>query len=389
MKYDSSLLKTWLLERKKRSLYRTLNVLETPQQVRVKIDGRELLSFSSNDYLGLANHPSVIVAFKKAVDKYGVGSGSSHLVSGHFKEHESLEKELAEFTGRDRAILFSTGYMANLGVINALMEKGDTVFQDRLNHASLIDAGLLCKAKMVRYRHNNMAVLQNKIKPESHKNTMIVSDAVFSMDGDTAPIRELAPIAQEHESWLMVDDAHGFGVLGETGAGLVEAERLSQKEIPLLMATFGKAVGTSGAFVAGSSDVIEYIAQTARTWMYTTAMPPALAAATRESLKVIQKESWRREKLTYLIDLFKKESINNGFELLPSNTAIQPIIIGDSQLALELAEKLLDKGIVVVAIRPPTVPANTARLRITLSASHQEEDIFQLTSVLREVLGAR
>lgn len=386
MRRDNLLIKQWLLERKKKALYRNLKTLESPQQARVTIEGRELLSFSSNDYLGLANHPQIISAFKKAADQYGVGSGSSHLVSGHFKEHSMLEKELAEFTGRDRAILFSNGYMANLGVITALVDKGDVVFQDRLNHASLIDAGLLCKARMVRYRHNDMESLGKKVQPESHNNTMIVSDSVFSMDGDVAPIRELAAIAQEHASWLMIDDAHGFGVLGDTGAGLVEAENLTQEEIPLLMATFGKAMGTAGAFVAGPNDIIEYIAQTARTWMYTTAMPPALAAATRESLKIIQRETWRRNKLKAVIDLFKRESEKIGLVLLPSNTAIQPLIVGDSQVALELAKKLLDKGILVVAIRPPTVPVNTARLRITLSAHHQEEDIFQLIRVLSECL---
>jgi 8-amino-7-oxononanoate synthase len=385
MKRDDYAIKKWLVERKNQSLYRTLKTLESPQQTHIILDGKPLLSFSSNDYLGLAAHPKVISAFQKAANQYGVGSGGSHLVTGHCIEHIRLEEALAAFTGRDKARLFSSGYMANMGVINALVEAGDVVYQDRLNHASLLDAGILCKAKMIRYHHNNVAMLSKKLEcqpSQSKQTSMIVSDGVFSMDGDIAFVTDLARLAKQYAAWLMIDDAHGFGVLGKTGGGLLDAENLNQDDVPILMATLGKALGTAGAFIAGSYDLIDYITQTARTFIYTTAMPPAIAAATIESLAIITQETWRREKLQVLIALFKAGAKERELPLLPSDTAIQPLMIGDSRTVLAIEKQLKDKGVLVIAIRPPTVPENTARLRITLSAEHSENDIYYLLDML-------
>lgn len=387
MKNDPKLIKAFLKEKQQQHLYRSVRISESSQQPHMQINGEKHLAFCSNDYLGLANHPSVIQAFKKTAEKFGVGSGAAHLINGHSIEHQKLEEELAAFTGRERALLFSTGYMANLGTVNALLERGDKLYADRLNHASLIDAGILSKSKMHRYAHNDIealnrlyerASLQNNTPP----NSMILSDGVFSMDGDEAPIKELAKTAKQRQAWLMIDDAHGFGTLGDTGAGLLEQESLTQSEIPILMATLGKAVGVSGAFIAGSHDLIEYLIQTARTYIYTTAMPPAIAAATRASLKLVQHETWRREKLNQHIQQFRKGAEQLGIKLMSSNTAIQPILVGSTKEALALSQKLQEKGILVTAIRPPTVPNGTARLRITFSASHSEEDIVILLDSL-------
>ena len=387
MKNDPSSIKTFLSERKKQHLYRTVKVSQSAQHPMMIIDGKECLNFCSNDYLGLANHPDIVNAFKKAADKYGVGSGAAHLINGHSEEHHKLEEALAEFTGRDKALLFSNGYMANMGVISALLDRGDYLYQDRLNHASLIDAGLLSKAKMKRFKHNDTADL-NRLYAKNNTssvNSMIVTDGVFSMDGDEAPIRNLAEIAKKQDAWLMVDDAHGFGVLGEHGAGLLEQEGLNQTDVPVLMATLGKACGTSGAFVAGNEDLIEYLKQTARTFIYTTAMPPSIAAATLISLKLIKEESWRREKLAGLIEQFKLGANQLGVELMESNTAIQPILIGSTEDALKVSLALSEQGILVTAIRPPTVPDGLSRLRVTFSANHTEENVNQLLNALENV----
>lgn len=383
MKNDPKLIKAFLKEKQQQHLYRSVRISESPQQPRMQINGKKYLTFCSNDYLGLASHPSVIDAFKKATERYGVGSGAAHLINGHSTEHQKLEEELADFTGRERALLFSTGYMANIGTVTALLERGDRLYADRLNHASLIDAGLLSKSKMQRYPHNDMKSLKRLYKKNTSSNSMILSDGVFSMDGDEAPLKELSRIAKEQQAWLMIDDAHGFGTLGKTGYGLLEQEKLTQDEVPILMATLGKAVGVSGAFVAGNSDLIEYLIQTARTYIYTTAMPPAIAAATRASLKLIQQENWRRESLNQHIQQFKQGAEQLGIKLMPSNTAIQPILIGSTKEALSISQKLQEKGILVTAIRPPTVPEGTARLRVTFSSNHCEEDI----TILLEHLG--
>ena len=367
-----------LSERQAQHLYRRPRLAESPQRPHMIVDGKPMLTFCSNDYLGLANHPAVIRAFKQAANEYGVGSGAAHLVNGHSRPHQALEEALAAFTGRERALLFSTGYMANLGVANALLERHDTLYQDRLNHASLIDAGLLAGAKMVRYPHNDVAHLQSRLSAQTSGQKMIVTDGVFSMDGDVAPMRELAAVAAAHDAWLMVDDAHGFGVLGEKGAGLLEAEHLNQNDVPILMATLGKALGTAGAFVAGSHDLIEYLIQTARTWIFTTAQPPAVAAATLASLQIVQHEPERRVHLRALIQQFRDGATQLGLPLMDSATAIQPILLGSSEKAVAFSRQLEAQGVWVAAIRPPTVPPKTARLRVTLSAAHSVADVNHL-----------
>jgi len=304
-------LKKDLQHLKQQSLYRQRKITEGPQQVHLHSNGKKVLSFCSNDYLGLANHPDIAQALKKGVDTYGVGSGAAHLVSGHSRAHHELEEALAEYTGRSRALLFSTGYMANLGIVNALMGKGDTVFQDKLNHASLIDASLLSSSfsgsLLKRYRHNDMVSLTTLLEKNHSEDSrkLIMSDSVFSMDGDLAPVSQLSSICQKHDAWLMLDDAHGFGVLGKNGAGVAEEYSLDQEQLPIYMATLGKAMGVFGAFVAGSDALIEMLIQKSRSFIYTTAMPPALAQATLMSLKVAQQESWRRDKLKQLIQQFR------------------------------------------------------------------------------------
>ena len=379
-------LKQTLESLKKSDLYRARRTVESIEGHYVQIDGRLVLNFCSNDYLGLARHEDVIKRFKLAADEYGVGSGSAHLVCGHSAEHHALEEELAEFTGRERALLFSTGYMANLGVIAGLMSKGDVIYQDKLNHASLLDAGLLSGATFSRYLHNDLENLSVKMKRHESKQSMIVTDGVFSMDGDQAKVTELSKVAQQKSATLMVDDAHGFGVLGERGAGIVEQLQLNQKQVPLLVGTFGKAFGTSGAFVAGSEEIIETLIQKSRTYIYTTALPPAIAAATRCSLSLIQKESWRREQLNHLIKHFKAGARQLSLPLMPSETAIQPMLVGGSAEALAASEFLFQQGFWVSAIRPPTVPKGSARLRITLSVDHSTSQIDQLLDALRKVV---
>jgi 8-amino-7-oxononanoate synthase len=373
-------------ERKRQSLYRARKTIVGAQGASVTVDGKQLLGFCSNDYLGLANHPEIKNAAKKAIDKYGVGSGASHLVCGHSSEHQALEEELAEFTGRDRALLFSTGYMANLGVITALLDKGDDLFEDKLNHASLLDGGLLSGARMQRFLHNDLASLELKLKRAKGGNKLIAVDGVFSMDGDTAPLDALSNCAQQHQAWLMVDDAHGFGVLGKNGIGSSEHFGLDQQQLPILMATLGKGLGTFGAFVAGSNALIETLIQFARSYIYTTAMPPSIAASARAGLRLLQTESWRRQHLTELISYFKHEAALLNLPLMKSDTAIQPLLIGDADAALALSAALELKGFWVPAIRPPTVPAGGARLRITLSAAHSKEQVEQLLQALAELM---
>ncbi|SDZ86873.1 8-amino-7-oxononanoate synthase [Thiothrix caldifontis] len=374
--------------RRSRHLYRSTRISDSPQHPHMHIDGKPLLAFCSNDYLGLANHPAVIQAFQQAANIYGVGSGAAHLVNGHSRPHQQLEEALAAFTGRERALLFSTGYMANLGVVNALLSgRNDVVYADRLNHASLVDAGLLSGAKLIRYPHNDTTSLGKRLLAQAdNANTqLILTDGVFSMDGDVAPLAKLAVMARHHDAWLMVDDAHGFGVLGNTGAGLVEAQGLTPTDVPILMATLGKALGTAGAFIAGSHDLIEYLIQTARTFIYTTAQPPAIAAATLASLQLVQTESWRREQLLALIQQFRQGATQLGLPLMASDTAIQPILVGSSGQALAISRQLEERGLLVTAIRPPTVPDGTARLRVTLSAAHTATDVEQLLTALAQI----
>ena len=371
-----------LRQRQAKDLYRRRHITETPQQPQMIVDGREVISFCSNDYLGLANHPTVINAFKEAANDFGVGSGAAHLINGHTRVHHELEEALAEFTGRERALLFSTGYMANLGVVQAMLGLGDTLFADKLNHASLVDGALLSRARLYRYPHGNMASLRKRLQEAGPGEKLIMTDAVFSMEGDLAPLPELVQLAQEHNAWLMADDAHGMGVLGRNGGGSLQHYGLSTEEVPILMGTLGKALGTAGAFIAGSEDLIEYLIQTARTYVYTTAMPAALAAATLASLNIVITEPQRRAHLQELIGYFRQKASELDLKLLPSRTPIQGIILGDNKKALSMSNRLFEEGVMVTAIRPPSVPLGMARLRITLSASHSKAQIDMLIASL-------
>ncbi|WP_327439066.1 8-amino-7-oxononanoate synthase [Pseudomonas donghuensis] len=376
-------LRARLEQRRAADLYRRRPLLQSPQGPEVVVDGQPLLAFCSNDYLGLANHPQVIAAWRAGAERWGVGGGASHLVIGHSSPHHAVEEALAELTGRPRALLFSTGYMANLGALTALVGQGDTVLQDRLNHASLLDAGLLSGARFNRYLHNDAESLANRLD-KAVGNTLVVTDGVFSMDGDLADLPALAAVANARDAWLMVDDAHGLGTLGRNGGGIVEHFGLSLEQVPVLIGTLGKACGTAGAFVAGSDELIECLIQFARPYIYTTSQPPALACATLRSLELLRGEHWRREHLAALIQQFRSGAEQIGLQLMDSFTPIQPILIGDSTRALRLSQMLRERGLLVTAIRPPTVPAGSARLRVTLSAAHSPAQVQLLLNALAD-----
>jgi 8-amino-7-oxononanoate synthase len=352
---------------------------------RAVVDGAELLAFCSNDYLGLADHPEVVAAFVSAAREWGVGSGASHLVSGHCREHHALEEELAAFTGRERALLFSTGYMANLAVVTTLLGPGDRVLEDRLNHASRLDAGLASRARFSRYPHADATAVRRHLARASGRRALVATDGVFSMDGDVAPLAGLAAACREVGAWLFVDDAHGFGVLGNSGGGSVEAAGLTPADVPLLMGTFGKALGTSGAFVAGPARLVDTLVQGARTYIYTTALPPAVAAATRIALRLVQQEPWRRARVLGLAQRFRRAAVGLGLQLPASPTPIQPVILGSESAALDASHALRARGLWVPAIRPPTVPAGTSRLRITFSAAHDDGDVDRLLAAVAEL----
>lgn len=370
-------------QRRSQGLLRQRLTLDSPQGPVVRTGGREYLNFCSNDYLGLASHPAVVEALRRGAREYGVGSGASHLVCGHSRPHHQLEEALAAFTGRPRALLFSSGYMANTGILTTLLQRGDSVFEDRLNHASLLDGGLHSGARFHRFAHNDVAALERKLAGAAGLRLVVV-DGVFSMDGDTAPLAGLADACSRHAAWLMVDDAHGFGVLGERGAGATEAAGLGEAAVPVLMATLGKALGTAGAFVAGSELLIESLVQQARNYIYTTALPPAVAAASLVSLQLLQTESWRRGHLAALVARFRRGAAQLDLPLLESASAIQPLLVGDAGRAVTLSERLRDRGLLISAIRPPTVPRGTSRLRITLSAAHSEDQVDRLLSELAD-----
>jgi len=379
-----ALLKPELDALKERSLYRLRRILEGPQGPEVTLNGRRYLNFSSNDYLGLAAHPALAEAARRGLNEYGLGSGAAHLITGHSRAHHAFEEELAAFTSRPRALLFSSGYMANLGIASALLKRGDRVLEDRLNHASLLDAGLLSSARFARYAHGDVADLKTHLN-EVGSRTLVMTDGVFSMDGDIAPLPELACATEAAGAFLMVDDAHGFGVLGKNGRGSLEHHGLGLDEVPVLMGTLGKACGSFGAFVAGSEALIETLIQSARTYIYTTATPPALAEAGRAALSLLRTEGWRREHLQARIARFRTGAASRGLTLMPSMTAIQPLLVGDSATALALSAALKEQGILAAAIRPPTVPAGTARLRITLTAPHTEAQADRLLDALQAV----
>lgn len=370
-----------LQRRRDAALYRARRVVSGPQGPEPVVDGRRMLAFCSNDYLGLATDPRVTAALVRGAGTYGVGSGAAHLVTGHSAAHHALEDELAEFTGRPRALLFSTGYMANLGVIGALVGRGDSVCEDRLNHASLIDGGLLSGARFHRYVHADAVSLESRLTV-GHGEQLVATDGVFSMDGDLAPLPRLAALCRRYGARLMVDDAHGLGVLGPEGRGSLAHFGLGLDDVPVLVGTLGKALGTFGAFVAGSDDLVETLIQNARPYIYTTAPPPAVAEATRESLRIAAAEEWRRERLVSLVRRFRAGASQLGLPLMDSPTPIQPVVAGEAAQAVAWSAALERLGILVTAIRPPTVPEGSARLRITFSALHEEGHVDRLLDAL-------
>jgi 8-amino-7-oxononanoate synthase len=372
-------------ERAAQGLLRTRRTLETPQSPHIVVDGKSYLAFCSNDYLGLASHPQLIAALQQGAQQWGVGAGAAHLVSGHFRPHHELEQRLAAFVGKPAALLFSTGYMANLGVVQALVGKGDTVFADKLNHSSLNDAMLLSRAEVKRYRHGDMAQLAQMLAQTTSGRKLVITDTVFSMDGDIAPLREMLRLCEGHDAWLLVDDAHGFGVLGEGGRGSLAHFGIASPRI-IYMGTLGKAAGVAGAFVAAEQIVIATLVNQARSYVYTTASPPALVVALLESLRLIEQGNDLRKHLRNLIERLRGGLSELPWQLMPSGTAIQPLLVGDNLEALKLSEGLRERGIWVAAIRPPTVPQGTARLRITLSAAHSEADVDRLIGALHELV---
>jgi 8-amino-7-oxononanoate synthase len=351
----------------------------------VVVDGKRVVDFSSNDYLGLARHPALAAAMSECAALAGSGSAASHLVTGHGLEHQRLEEELAEFTGRERALLFSTGYMANLAAVATLADRGEVVALDRLNHASLIDGTLLSGARFSRYSHGDPADAERVLKEHKGQCTVLATDGVFSMDGDVARLPTLARLARAYKAWLVVDDAHGLGVLGPTGRGLVEHFELGSTDVPVLVGTLGKAFGTFGAFIAGAADLIELFEQKARTYIYTTALPQPVAAASRKSLQVMQQEPWRRERVLALAARFRAAARQLDLHLAASDSPIQPVILGGADVAMRAQNQLLEAGFLVVAIRPPTVPTGTARLRITLTAAHAEDQVDALVEALGRI----
>ena len=383
-------LRQQLAEREQAFLTRTRRTLLSPQGTEIILDGRHVVNFCSNDYLGLADHPEVTGTFRAGLEAFGAGSGSSHLVSGHLAPHHALEEDLARFTGRSRALVFSSGYMANVGVLTTLLGKGDAVFMDRLNHASLLDGGLFSGAAFRRYPHLDVSWLAGKLGGSEAPRKMVVTDGVFSMDGDQAPLPDLISTAVANNAILMIDDAHGFGVLGKQGGGLVQHWQeqgvvINEDNLPVLVGTFGKALGGCGAFVAGSEELVETLIQFCRPYIYTTAFSPAQAEALRTSLKLAQKDQWRREYLAQLIARFRHRCADLGLQVLPSSTPIQAVILGDIETTLQASRALLESGLYVSAIRPPTVPAGTSRLRVTFSAIHTEAQFQQLLSGMEAV----
>ena len=378
-----------LADREAAGLARVRRVVDSPPGARVVVDGRELIAFASNDYLGLANHPALIAAVRDAAQRLGVGAGASHLVSGHFAAHAALEAEIAAFVrpcAGARALTLSSGYLANLAILTALVGRGDAVFGDKLNHACLNDGALLSRADFVRYAHGDVAALRSRLAASTAGRKLIATDAVFSMDGDLAPLPELLSLADEFDAWLVVDDAHGFGVLGDGRGSLAEFALASERIV--LMGTLGKAAGVAGAFVAAHPAVIETLVQTARPYIYTTAAPPHLAEALRASLAIIRDDAPRRAHLAARIRQFRERMRGLPFALADSRTAIQPLVVGANETAVSLARALLQRGFWVPAIRPPTVPAGTARLRITLTAGHSTADVEALADALAQLAPA-
>ena len=369
-------------QREQANRWRTRQRVQSPMGRTLTIDGQSLLNFCSNDYLGLANHPALKQASTAAIETFGTGSGASHLVCGHQELHHQLEQDLAAMLGAEQAIVFSTGYMANLAVPQTFLGRNDLLLEDKLNHASLLDAGSISAVKMKRYSHLDINSVKKLLTDSDANREMVLTDGTFSMDGDVAPVQELAELCRQQGAMLVVDDAHGFGVLGERGAGLFEQEDVPVGGNVLMVGTLGKAAGSFGAFVAGDAAYVQSLIQFARTYIYTTALPPAVAAASIAAVKLIQSEPSRRKRLKSLINRFRTEAAEAGLPLMPSHTAIQPIVLGSEKNALAADALLRENGILGIAIRPPTVPAGSARIRLTFRADHTDEDMDQLLSVL-------
>jgi len=375
-----------LQQRETEGLYRRRRIIASAQGRELKVDGRILLNFCSNDYLGLASDERIRKAFQNGAEQWGVGSGASHLICGHTTAHHELEEALAEFTGRPRCLLFSSGYAANMGAINGLMGQGDHVFEDRLNHASLLDGGLISGARFKRYRHRDTTDLGTKLNDcaDSTGRKLIISDGTFSMDGTVCDLPALVSAAKSHAAWVLVDEAHSLGVTGKQGRGLVDPEKYGTDDVQIVVGTLGKAFGTHGGFVAGSDALIETLIQQARTYIYSTALPAAVAVATLASLRIAMDEEWRRERLRELIKKFRAGAAQIGLELPDSQTPIQPVLLGDEKSALAMSAALEESGLLISAIRPPTVPKRTSRLRITLMATHTDEDLDRLLTALEK-----
>ena len=376
-------LKLELDKRKADGLLRQRRLLDSPQAEHIVSNDKKYLSFCSNDYLGLANNPVLITAMQAAAGDSGVGSGASNLITGHHRYHDALEKQLAAFVQMPAALLFSTGYMANIGVLGALVGRGDVIFADKLNHACLNDGGYYSLAEFNRFAHNDVGALEKLLKAGKAKTKMIAVDAVFSMDGDMAPIAEYLQLCEQYDAYLYMDDAHGFGVLGERGSGTLSHFNLKSPRI-IMMATLGKAAGVAGAFVAGEQVVIDYLIQTAKSYVYSTPAPPALSATLAEAVKLIENGDDLRANLRHLMATLKQNLQLKKWQLMPSDTAIQPLLVGSNHAAIRLSEHLQNQGILVPAIRPPTVPVNTARLRISLSAAHTEADVIKLAQAINQ-----
>jgi 8-amino-7-oxononanoate synthase len=356
-------------------LRRSLRTVASSQGREIILDGKKVLNFCSNDYLGLAADPRLVRAAEDAMKGRGFGAGASRLVCGNSDEHDALEKELAAFKHVPEAVLFSSGYMANTGIIPALVSRGDAVFSDRLNHASIVDGIVLSRADLCRYPHKDMNVLDEMLaKATGARRKVIVTDTVFSMDGDIAPLKDIVRLAKQHNAWLMVDEAHAFGVFGLTGAGLVEEMGL-EADVQVQMGTLSKAAGAYGAYCAGGPELKEYLINSARSFIFTTALPPAVAAAARCALNIIKNEPQRRARVLALALRMRDGLKKAGFDSLESETPIIPVLVRKASVAVEMSKKLLERGIFVSAIRPPTVPAHTARLRVTVTAAHTDEDI--------------
>lgn len=375
-------------QRKVDGLFRQRKVVNSPQGALIEIDGIEFLNFSSNDYLGFANNEKLKNCMIEAVKKFGIGSASSQLLVGHLSPHKKLEDTLANFLNRDASLVFPTGYQANLAIASTLIDSSTVVLQDKLNHASLIDSALLSKGKLVRYRHNDVDHLKMLLEKYKQHDLIIMTDGVFSMDGDYAPLKEIAALCKTYNAILIVDDAHGLGVLGRTGAGLLEELNLNQEQVPLLVGTFGKSFGASGAFISGSCLHVEAFIQKARTYIYTTALSPAIAATMIEAVKMVINGEDLRKKIKSLIAHYKKLLKDTGLNQSESTSHIQPIIIGEAKKTLDVSKALYEKNILVSAIRPPTVPKDTSRLRISITATHTVDQLEHLVNSIKSVENA-